>query len=923
MKTIQEIEVLLKGMDIETTYFQPALSELLNEREESCMEMTMNILNSSVSAETVLLALHQLRRAMLLHSAKLNNVEPLHVTLQKVIRTWNGKEDVVSIKIAHDAASLAATLCWMSFSQRKGNSTFREEHWKQMISQIPSVYDASALIYYVELINVFSCHSRKLVDLNGETKMFYLYSLHVEFEQRVLLPLFHYAILCMKHGDRNVLLFIYALLSIDDENADSECYSTQSVCIPKPIFLTIIQHAMEERLCFPKEALDVLCAVAKYRHSNTDDRIAIQTALLDCVEHVLPMGAVSCRYVFLLFGQFMNFSNSAFQKWISNARNVSLLLAFSISQMVPSSHSPYYILGAWSFVSPVTVIDRTPLVFAYLSMRIEHAHEDENVFCAEERFVEEMSYLAGIIRTSDSSLLESILRIVPNGDRQQMWLLLVLVAVWDVSSSRDNIQNASIDTALTNYLLDILHLSLSSPLSISLFMQCALLSLVEAFDAQYFQGRGIRRLPPRFAKEQDAVLFIFGITLFLLTFLHPVLVDRAVALLMKICIRPHQNNYNTDDAFMEKMLVVRDRVFQHASRKTRISFYTLFASIMNFKQIQRLLQPLSTSVVNDNGIAELLGIFRGIINSRNPIGIKKAKKIVYDIALSRIFPSPILSSSSIQLLCDLILQSSTTEHAVPLFRVSVSFFRRFLTHCCSTEGERQKSHRLFLRLWSTVFGRGFISGPSMVGFRGALIAYDGNAYYEALRMLLFFLPQLDRRDPKIVPLYYEALKSYVQLDKSLSFAQSAGEVPLILDLLASGLNHENGSFSSRCNNAICKIAKKTAKSADPHRTLQMLELLPMLQQRMIYKMEKKEEDWYARCESLYVVWSLAPEKQMETNVANNVVRRWFQDMALFVRSKTSFSEMIRCLSVVDTNEELCWKFTKLPDLSELLAPLKL
>lgn len=919
MKSITEIDALCNTMNIETTYFQPALSELLNEREDACMEVAMVLLNDSLYTKTILLALHQLRRSLFLHASKLNSTEAVEKILQSVISRFFESADPMAVKNVHDAISLCATLCYMDFVRRAKKNQLSQVHWNQLIATIPSTYDPKALVYFVELVNAFNIYAKECFDIDGVKVTTSTFVVSARFDSNVLEALFKYAMKYLDQKNRHTLLLFSSIFTFNEDMLDSNLMLERCRFFKEDELGLFLNTVFQQRELFPDEAMDVLCCMARMDFNVRGEYGEI---LLSFIEPLLSVsGLWACRYMSCLFSRYFYSQQHSIRQWVSNARNASMLLAFSIAHLVPSSHCTHYILQVWSDISFFCAIDQTPLIHAYLSMRMEHGEEDENVFCAEERFETEMGCLAKIIRTSEPTLLESILRITPNGDRQQMWLLMVLAAVWDVHEKSELCCRAgSMNGALTDYLTTIIQLPISSA-SPSLFIQAAFLSLMEAFYSQYLKNRDIRSLPSAFPKISDLELFLFGKILTLLEFMHhPLLIERALSLLKYVCMLQKSDCFKIDERFMSKMISLRNRLFLNVSKKIRIDFYATFTRWMELSQLKQLLQVVKETKPDERGMADMRGILLGVTLWSS----KKKIQLVFECAISHFFFPPLISSSSVKLLCDLIRACPPNENSFVLFHIAVDFFRSFLTLSCNTEKERQKSVRLFLALWSTVFSTMFLNEGEKTVVLYAVQKYERNTYEESLRLLFFILPHVDRRRKDIASLFYKALLSYVCLDKSLVFAQCSGEVSLVLDSLASGFHqHTDDNHSTLCEESICKIAKRLSKTSNPTILLQVLELLPILREQLISIMEKNDKMWCRKSKTLYLVWALSPEMRLEQQIADVTIRRWFEDMALFVRSKTSFFEMMVSFSCNTNDTMLSWKFTKRPELSLLLDVLTL
>ena len=622
----------------------------INERDSTAWQRALQIVASTTAETTLLLALMQLRTALMLHYAALDEAAlatVLHCLARVTIQFAGSRRAVAAASTLYALLVrklAAARNAGKSWNDRYEGTFFPSEYVPADRSAASPLAVDLPLPIGAALARAFStCNYEPIRDIDGAAFVAFDNMNSRPFRRKHLVPLAQLAMARVRAprsaADRlDALDLLTAVLEfhacVDDpesmgvscglrEDHNENGAADDDDLLGNSGFYADLMRAVDV------PALNVLCAIARCTFRGEDK---VPTHLKACIRDLLLAdgGALvmrsdaihheACRLIYTLLRNHIRMSNTIvndddFMHLLVDIRMsntifndddfMHLLVAFSTATIaawrsVP--HGMHYMLGAWSAAANRRTYgggnkDKAlmlPVVAAYVTARMGGASDDD-ALAIDGRFDDELSALAAIVRHTGDAALAPLLDIQPACGRQHLWLMHMLAALLNDSE----LGNAARQKVLRRA-FDIVKTPLAA-LSPDVHVQHAFVVLAVAVDLRCLRygGFDFGTVEQHFASAtQLRYLLIAKVSALLgaADGTQPDLLERALNLLTSLLTGASGDAgsiANTDDASLARMLALRDSLFARADGNralyaTRIAYYTHLGATLSLPQFERL-----------------------------------------------------------------------------------------------------------------------------------------------------------------------------------------------------------------------------------------------------------------------------------------------------------------------------------------------
>lgn len=953
-------------------------SRWINERDPAAWQRALQIAASTSAETTLLLALMQLRHALMLHYTALDETALATILhcLARVASQFAGSRRAVAAASALYALLVrrlaTARNVGKSWNDRYEGTFFPSEYVPADRSAASPLAVDLPLPIGAALARAFAtCSYEPVRDIDGAVFVEFNTMPSRPFRRKHLVPLVQLAMARVRapHSAADRLDALDLLTAVLEFNADTENDESLGVrcglrddhdqngaaddddLLGSSSFYADLMRAIDV------PALNVLCAIARCGFSGNDK---VPTHLKACIRDLLTTdgGALvmrsdaihheACRLIYTLLSNHCRMSNA----FVVDTEFLQLLVAFSTATIavwrsVP--HGMHYMMGAWSAVANrrSSGNDTTlmlPIVAAYVTARMSGASDDD-ALAIDGRFDDELSALAAIVRHTGNDALTPLLDLQPACGRQHLWLMHMLAALLNDSE----IGNAARQKVLRRA-FDIIKTPLTA-MSPDVHVQSAFVSLATAVDFRCLRygGFDFGTVEQHFASAtQLRYLLIAKVSALLgaADGTQPDLLERALNLLTSLLTGASGDAgsiANTDDASLARMLALRDSLFARADGNralyaTRIAYYAHLGATLSLPQFERLVIgsfehrlrccPPDAAPTMVGILVDLSGLF-----------IRVGREHRADAKYKRAFALAMRYLTASANSC--ITQRDVFLRRAKLIRVMVATLRTpsvsidvfglvsaavaCIAACGTHFAQDERVLIVMLRLWNALL-LVFVKEEHVL-LRMAIENYDAPLWSRLLRMTGLLPttvgPDALQRQRKLVTPFYGILTRSVMLDKTAS--RNTGEhLAAILRAVATGIEYGEEIQREHGVRSICMtILANLAKRARKNEALRA-PLLPLRDQMLsLFLRTPFTLDLARNCKSnfsmaaLYDLLALHPSFSLGSKCSERQAA-WLKDMITHAACGSTYADMQREFRI--DNEEACtWTFARPPDLSAALA----
>lgn len=945
------------------------ISEWINERDATGWRRAIDVLAAPVNELTVVLALMQLRAAVMLHYKTITESDREGILCQ--LREL-GQRFAGSRKVLHDAGTMHALMVhadWQTYDTIDGVNAWAEKKAKQLLE----VSNSTPLCFYTDLVVEFSRHQcgTSCYNADGETFVRNGHWTTTLFRRHMLLSLAQMAIQriqsqCSK--DAMELLTSTVLYDIDgamrDETVrfncpfrdgwnDAKCAEDDDCLGGAALYVALMRSPTVE-------AMRVLVAIASCRLENDRDN-TVRRYLKDCMCQALSLPDAlhsvefhheMCRLIFALF------QHAAYIAMDVDV--LRLVHAFSLASIAAwrwAPHSLFYLMGAWASASASMTlqfqkeVNMADLVVAYVRARMDGGPHEDDALALDGRFEEEIRFVITIVRNDEPGQAVAVLAdLQPASERQWTWTALLWSEMLRATS-----MSLSKRGSILRRTFELMKAPLQ-PIATSPVMQSAWIDLASSIHTVClrFGGFDFGMVEEHFASATQLRLLLFTKASALMQTIdskRPELATRMIELATTLIGSEIDAIVHTDAAAMQRMLLLRDNVFasndgNKALYNARIAFYNHLSTISTREQFVYLLNAMEQRIAGckADAVATQIGILVDLTGMLlKPGNSTSTHKYVaaFGLALRHLKDKSRFSQIDVFLrrgkmlthLVRTMVSTSTKIDVFLLIHLAVDCIGdcHAMLNKCGDANDRMRL--LMLRLANAVLM--CLLNPNFSLLLNALQNFDGRVIHR-LTFLLMVLPDMHYSvlsQPKAIAVYYSVLQNCLALDKreSMSVMNDGGTFHL-LDVIAEGIEctdamQEKHGIRHICMGMLEKIARRTLKNNDVGTRHRLMPLQHVLLRRFMKEPATRsliQDEVPSRMNmgALYVLLRLNPLTNPASLAASTdeLHFKWLKDMSSYVSCGCTHKVMMRDFRL-DSSDPLTWHFVQPPDLSTALTAL--